>query len=245
MSGNQNDPAEPIFNLKNGKKKLERWGKISFFCQTIWWLLQIRQRERPQGEINMNKKYFLVLIGIILVIGLVLVGCEKAKANPETDFRREANDRGGITITGYVGQSKTVAIPSRMDGKPVTDIGNMAFRGFRSNQLTSVTIPNSVTTIGYQAFFRNQLTSVTFRNSVTTIGRQAFWGNQLTSITFSNSITAIGDYAFWGNQLTSVTIGANVSMRDNCFQNGFEPAYENSGKRAGTYVLKNGSWAKQ
>jgi hypothetical protein len=31
MNGNQNDYVEPVFNLKNGKKKLERWGKTPFF----------------------------------------------------------------------------------------------------------------------------------------------------------------------------------------------------------------------
>jgi formylglycine-generating enzyme required for sulfatase activity len=34
----------------------------------------------------MNKRFFLALTGIMLVIGLVLAGCEKA--NPETDFKQ-------------------------------------------------------------------------------------------------------------------------------------------------------------
>jgi hypothetical protein len=107
----------------------------------------------------MNKKLFLVFVGIMLIIGLVLAGCEKA--NPEKDFRREANDRGGVTITGYVGQSETVIIPSRMDGKPVSDIGESAFQ--ECTGLTSVSIPRSVTSIGDLAFVGcSGLTSVTF-----------------------------------------------------------------------------------
>jgi hypothetical protein len=64
---------------------------------------------------------------------------------------------------------------------------------------------------------------------------------------------------FAGNQLTSVTIGANVSMsQSNSYKidiyklyfqtdniDGFGTAYENSGRQAGTYVLRNGFWAKQ
>ena len=56
--------------------------------------------------------------------------------------------------------------------KPITKIGEEAF-WFSS--LTSVTIPDSVTTIGCSAFYKcSSLTSVTIPDSVTTIGSSAF-----------------------------------------------------------------------
>ena len=80
--------------------------------------------------------------------------------------------------------------------------------------LTSVSIPNSVTSIGGSAFSGcSALTSVTIGNSVTTIGGNAFDGcSSLTSITIPNSVTSIGGRAFHGcRNMTSVTIGNSVT----------------------------------
>ena len=92
--------------------------------------------------------------------------------------------------------------------------------GFDGNQLSSITIPNSVTTIGAGAFAVNRLTSLTIPNSVTTIGRNAFASNQLTSVTIPNSVTSIGRQAFNSNQLTSVTIPNSItSIEQDTFSN--------------------------
>ena len=90
----------------------------------------------------------------------------------------------------------------------VTTIGKQAFR---DNDLTSVVIPDSVTTIGNSAFESNNLTSVVIPNSVTTIGNYAFYSNNLTSVVIPDSVTTIGKGAFESNNLTSVTIGNSVT----------------------------------
>jgi predicted transcriptional regulator len=135
-----------------------------------------------------------------------------------------------VEIAGYRGKAVELAIPEKINGRPVVAIGAGAFaenkltdvtipnsvtaigaRAFSENQLTHLTIPNGVTAIGDWAFSGNRLTSVTIPNSVTVIGDSAFEVNQLTHLTIPNSVTAIGDSAFWSNQLTSVTIPDSVT----------------------------------
>ena len=94
----------------------------------------------------------------------------------------------------------------------VTSIGSSAFRDCK--ELTSVTIPNSVTSIGGAAFYNcSNLTSITIPESVTSIGRGAFYGcSGLTSVTIPDSVTSIGSSAFYDcTGLTSITIGNSVT----------------------------------
>jgi len=89
----------------------------------------------------------------------------------------------------------------------VTSIGSRAF--FNCSGLTSITIPNNVTNIGQEAFEGcTGLTNVTIPNSVTSIGLRAFFNcSGLTSITIPNSVTSIGQYAFRAcSNLTSIAV---------------------------------------
>ena len=56
------------------------------------------------------------------------------------------------------------------------------------------------------AFEMNELTSVTIPNSVTSIGGYAFHFNHLTSVTIPSSVTSIGEYAFEGDHITISTV---------------------------------------
>ena len=148
-------------------------------------------------------------------------------------------ENGGATITASTATG-AVTIPSVLGGYDVKKVGNNwpPVFGYPNDSVTSITIPNSVTSIGNSAFqgcfsltgtltiptgvtiignaaFNNcrGLTSITIPNGVTSIGNQAFVScYSLTSITIPNSLTSISDHTFNGcSGLTSITIPNGVT----------------------------------
>lgn len=92
----------------------------------------------------------------------------------------------------------------------VTSIGELAFQG---TGLTSIIIPNSVTSIGKGAFAQTGLATINIPNSVTSIGERAFsLCAGLTSINIPNSVTSIGKSAFTGETAYSYYEGNIVSI---------------------------------
>jgi len=100
-----------------------------------------------------------------------------------------------IQITSWDGLSQSVEIPETIAGIPVKSIGDQAFSG--KTIITSVTIPSSITNIGYQAFSSCGITNINVPNSVRSLGRYAFSGCvSLKSATISTNITEIPDGLF-------------------------------------------------
>ena len=102
----------------------------------------------------------------------------------------------------------------------VTNIEYEAFSDIYSTctAITSVTIPNSVTTIGDFAFTScSALTTVNFSNALTNIGTDAFANcAALTSINLPNSLTTLSHGAFFGcTGLTTVNIPNSVTSIGN------------------------------
>ena len=98
-----------------------------------------------------------------------------------------------------------------------TTIKKYAF--YYGKSLTSITMPNTITSIGDSAFGNcSELTSVTISNSVTNIASYAFSGCKCKIIWDNPTITIIGTYAFSGYQGTSITIPDSVtSISDYAF----------------------------
>ena len=186
---------------------------------------------------------------------------EESKAG---NFVLLQNRFGGITITGYNGTEKNIAIPETIGGLPVTIIGNKAFYrrdifsvaipetvvtieplAFAENQLQSVDISGCVS-IGYEAFAGNQLNSLTLSAQLSSIGPRAFINNNLSAINLPERITNIGKDAFTGNPLSAITVGASRNL---FASQGFEPSFVNYyislGRSAGVYVKDGRVWSLQ
>ena len=95
----------------------------------------------------------------------------------------------------------------------ITSIGREAFAG---NSLTNVVIPDSVTKFSDEQQFRdNKLTDITLSKNLKEISAGAFTRNQLRSVDIPDSVTLINDSAFQDNQLESIEIPNSVTYITN------------------------------
>ena len=146
----------------------------------------------------------------VILAALVLCGCVITAFASDGFSWTEAD--GEITITGYSGTEKNLAIPGEIDGKPVTAIKNKAFEEL---DITSAVIPAGVRTIGDKAFLNCALLSdVTFAegSELETIGLSAFQScSSLKSFVIPEGTKTVGQTVFSGTKLEELTIPASVT----------------------------------
>ncbi len=146
-------------------------------------------------------------------------------------YAYEVNADGNATITEFLGPVDPakapalydITIPTTLGGCTVTGLGDYSFAAKSDDGSTydplcsnicSVTIPQSVTSIGDSAFAGcHNLDSLTINDAATPIGRRAFAECPLTTtLSLGKKITTIGDSAFYDCRgLTSVTIPQSVT----------------------------------
>jgi len=116
---------------------------------------------------------------------------------------------GAITLTGfssfgstYTTTNKVITLPGSINGLPVTAIAGAAFEGDYGD-FGTVTIPNSITSIGANAFSScTYLSSVLVGNSVTNVGDYAFAiCSYMLKVYFLGNAPAGGTNLFAGDQL--------------------------------------------
>jgi hypothetical protein len=185
-----------------------------------WQMLVVGRRSLSEDEaMDMGTciKKSLAVTVLVAVVG-VLAAC------PSQAQFTYTTTNGTITITGYTGTNANVVIPTTIDGLPVTSIGAHAFQ---SASINTVTIPNSVTSMGEDAFGScSSLTAITVdtNNPVySSIDGVLFTGNGASfylvqyptgkigdSYRIPDGVSEIGGFAFSGTRLASVTIPESV-----------------------------------
>ena len=176
-------------------------------------------------------------------------------------------DDGNATITKFLGHVDSeghvdstnngpyyIEIPTELGGCTVTGLGEYSFSGYlsaaQSNEpyqfgrnIHSVTIPQSVTSIGDYAFSHcEKMDSLTINDATTSIGSWAFDEcYKLTTLSLGKNITTIGDYAFLDcHTLDNVTIPPSVTSIG---KSAFYRCYALTTLSLGENIEKIGSYA--
>ena len=176
----------------------------------------------------MHKRILSLILALSLIFSLAAVTGITASAETFGDFEYELLEDDTVMITGYTGYADALEIPSEIDGKKVTTIGDCAFM---YSSIKSVTIPDTVTTIWASAFAEcTNLESAVIPDTVTTFCGFVFENTAL----FKNEENWENGALYVGNYLIS---GKYEVMNEETYESEVITEVE------GDYIVKDGTVA--
>lgn len=142
---------------------------------------------------------------VMCVLLFSVASCNKIgkKESPVEDFEYEF-ENGEVIITAYIGSDFDIVIPKKIDDRPVTTIGEDAFRGYG---VASIVFPETLTTINEHAFLNcDSLTEIKLPKSLTFIGAGAFDGCAITSLEIPENVSFDwrGAYTYSGGYMKRI-----------------------------------------
>ncbi len=152
-------------------------------------------------------KYLKIFITLTLaLLSLFLLTACQEEGEQSLDFMSNGDGTCYVSGLGTYAEGDVVIPEKSPEGDTVTGIGNYAFR---MTDITSVTMPDTVTSIGGAAFYRCEaLARVEFSEQLSFIGFDAFYQClSLTEIELPAGVVSLSDNTFYGcHSLVSVVL---------------------------------------
>ena len=189
----------------------------------------------------MKRKILSVLLALVLCLGLLPVTSLAADVSYPVTGGSITFDLNTGAITGCEASVTKAVIPAEIMGVPVTSVKELAF--INADNLTSVTLPEGLTTIGKRGFaYCKKLKQVSLPESLTSIGPDAFSECMaLTSIRIPDAVTSLGQGAFsLCYKLQTVELGSGLKEIP---REAFKACYALSSVTIPEGVVSIGTWA--
>ncbi len=181
------------------------------------------------------KKFLAIVLSVMIIFSLALVGCGEEDGDAGK-FVFKASEDGSyysVAIAADYKDLESITVPESYDGVPVKAVAVRGFSGMKN--LTSITLPSSITEIKSNAFLGCTKLESVVANGVNEIARAAFADcssltgislgaiteipyecfkdcSSLISYALPSTVTAIGEKAFSGcNKLESITFNDELT----------------------------------
>ena len=176
--------------------------------------------------------YILPILAVIFACVFILGSCGKSEKGYTEGLKFSLSEDGKTYTLVDIADAtdKDIVIPAKYMNLPVTVIGDCAFEGSDIKSvvipsgvteihyaafadcasLTSVTLPDTLTSIGEYAFYETGVKNLTLPSSLKTVGESAFEMSALETIYVPDSVEELGEYLFYGcTSLREITVGEN------------------------------------
>ena len=181
----------------------------------VWEVIKNQTPKEEKEESEINYADFIITSGNRTMVGYT--GAENEElVIPKTFYDETSNTWYKVIGIDEHAFNDCTSLSKITIPDSVTFIGYCAF--YNCTSLTEITIPESVTSIGGEAFMKcTNLAKIALPSSVTSINEQTFNSCiNLTEITIPESVTSIGEHAFNNCQsLTEITIPSRVTSIGN------------------------------
>jgi hypothetical protein len=143
-----------------------------------------------------------LLNGLIRKVGITQniysPSTDSGNSSDSESFSSEDNQYFNDLPANYLDYSRAKLLPDQSGEVQIpSGTEKIGYRAFNGLDITSVTIPDSVTVIESMAFRNNsRLTEINFGQSITHIGTNAFANTAIQTVALPNSVKHIGSNAF-------------------------------------------------